>query len=153
MKQKNWNKAGFSLVEVALALGVASVCLGSIMTLLPVGLNNCQNASSQTGATSLMTAILTDLNNTAVTGTSGQQQLSPQFGIDRSSTGATLLYFDSVGNFASDIGSLQFPKYRVSVSAVAGTTSLERFVITWPAQAQLSNIEGSVETVVAIDRN
>ena len=50
MKGAAVNHCGFSLVEVTLALGVASVCLIAIFGLLPVGLRTNQDAIQQVAA-------------------------------------------------------------------------------------------------------
>ena len=49
--------AGFSLVEVALALGVAALCLLVLMGLLPTGLKTQQSSTQQTTANQIISAI------------------------------------------------------------------------------------------------
>ena len=49
--------AGFSLVEVALALGVAALCLLVLMGLLPTGLKTQQSSAQQTTANQIISAI------------------------------------------------------------------------------------------------
>lgn len=51
----------FTLVEVSLALGVASFCLLSIVGLLPVGLTSNQASIEQTMAVNISSAIVSDL--------------------------------------------------------------------------------------------
>src|SRR6516162_9534375 len=67
---------GFSLIEVTLALGVAAFCLIAVFGLIPVGVQTNRNATSQTAATNIMTAVVTDLRSASKTKLS-----SPQFGI------------------------------------------------------------------------
>ncbi len=68
--------AAFSLVEVALALGVASFCLISVIGLIPVGVNTGQIASDQTIAGSILTEVLTDLRATPRTSPPGGAAIS-----------------------------------------------------------------------------
>src|SRR5262249_49640781 len=82
--------AAFSLVEIALALGVAGFCLVAIVGLMPVGVQTNRNATSQTAATNIMAAIVADLRTTPAAATT-----SPQFAItfDTEKT----LFFDASG--------------------------------------------------------
>ena len=67
MKGMPINRRGFSLVEVTLALGVASVCLIAIFGLLPVGLRTNQDAIQQGSAADILGAVMADLRATSVT--------------------------------------------------------------------------------------
>src|SRR5439155_11466122 len=49
--------AGFSLVEVTLALGVAAICLLSLMALLPVASKTQQNGIQQTTANQIISQL------------------------------------------------------------------------------------------------
>src|SRR5881628_1228116 len=53
--------AGFSLVEVTLALGVAAFCLIAVLGLLPTSLRTQQASIEQTVANGVITEILGDL--------------------------------------------------------------------------------------------
>src|SRR4029077_12283131 len=57
MKPPRRESAGFSLVEVALALGVAAVCLLVLMGLLPTGIKTQQSSTQQTRANQIISAI------------------------------------------------------------------------------------------------
>ncbi len=62
MKRMNPGQAdGFSLIEVGVALAVATFCLVPIVGLLPVGLTNNQSIVRETMATSLADAVIDDL--------------------------------------------------------------------------------------------
>src|SRR6476661_5375358 len=67
----------FSLVEVTLALGIAAFCLIAVFGLVPVGVLTNRNATSQTRATNIMTAVVADLRATPKANT-----ISPQFAIN-----------------------------------------------------------------------
>ena len=72
MKSSPVDRCGFSLVEVTLALGVASVCLIAIFGLLPVGLRTNQDAIQQVAAADILGAVMTDLRATPVSTPRGE---------------------------------------------------------------------------------
>src|SRR5262249_20906853 len=88
--------SGFSLVEVTLALGIAAFCLLAVFGLMPVGVETTRNATSQTAATNIMAAVVSDLRATPTT-TNTSSQFCIRFG-----TVATL-YFDGAGQCSSDL--------------------------------------------------
>ena len=53
--------AGFSLVEVTVALGISVFCLAVIFGLLNVGFNTGSLAAEQTAATNLLATVSSDL--------------------------------------------------------------------------------------------
>ncbi|XHR29650.1 MAG: Verru_Chthon cassette protein B [Chthoniobacteraceae bacterium] len=153
MKRFPSQSSGFSLVEVALAIGIAAFCLISILGLIPVGLTVAQNASSQTGAVSLISAIAADLREVSTTGTA-----SPYFKITIPDTTGKTLYVDDGGQYTTDLQKLPNARYRVevkTVSAVSGTTgspTMQKVVVTWPARAS-GNSMGMAESILALDLN
>jgi type II secretory pathway pseudopilin PulG len=64
MKRLKVKVAGFSLVEITLALGVAAFCLLAVFGLVPVGVQTNRNATSQTAATNIMAAVIADMRAT-----------------------------------------------------------------------------------------
>ena len=90
MNNRIHSRAGFSLVEVALALGVAAFSLVAILGVLPTGLKTNQASTRQTTANGIQCAIVADLRATAEESAS-----SNQFGINLQ--GTTTLYFDGNG--------------------------------------------------------
>src|SRR5947199_5015623 len=87
--------AAFSLVELTLALGIAAFCLIAVFGLVPIGVQTNRNATSQTRATNIMAAVVSDLRATPT-----NINTSSQFGIsfgDSSHNTCTRLYFDSEG--------------------------------------------------------
>ena len=137
--------SGFSLVELTLALGVASFCLIALVGLMPVGVMTNRNATSQTAATNIMAAVVADLRATPTFNTS-----STEFGITFG-TNATL-YFDGTGQFATSLGANS--RYQLNVtwygSAGLGYADLK---VTWPAPATAANASGFAEMFAAFHRN
>jgi uncharacterized protein (TIGR02598 family) len=138
--------SAFSLVEVTLALGIAAFCLIAVFGLMPVGVQTNRNATSQTAATSVITAIIADLRATP-----RMNNTSSQFGITFG-TNPPPLYFDESGQLATAGNS----RYQLNItwnsSAFPGLFYAD-LKVSWPAAASPANASGSVEMFAAIDRN
>ncbi len=149
MRSSRCNPAGFSLVELTLALGVAAFCLIAVFGLMPVGVQTNRNATSQTRATNIAAAVAADLR-----GTSKANNTSPQFGI-RFGTNRTL-YFDSSGQFTTLLGANSQYQLNVTWNITGGcstTLPCADIKVTWPAPATSASASGSVEMLAAFDRN
>jgi len=146
-------RRGFSLVEVVLALGIAAFCGVTMMGLITVGLKANHNSASQTVANGILSAVISDLRATPSTSAS-----SPQYRIAIPSPGAAAsvdLYFTEDGQIASPAAG--DTRYRLTVSFSASSSGRSATVadlrIHWPAAGTATNVLGSVETFVALDRN
>jgi Tfp pilus assembly protein PilV len=158
--------AAFSLVEVTLALGIAAFCLIAVFGLVPVAVVTNRTATSQTAATNIMAAVVSDLRAAPKTN-SWSYQLAIRFG-----TNATR-YFDSQRQCSCDSAGVQKPnpslgdcslswspalqpRYRVTITW-SGSSSLRYADLkaTWPAAADPATITpaGSTEMFAAFDRN
>jgi hypothetical protein len=158
--------AAFSLVEVTLALGIAAFCLIAVFGLVPVAVLTNRNATSQTAATNIMTAVVADLRATPTT-----KSFSSQFTI--SFNGNKTLYFDRQAQCSCDLAGLQKPNtsvgdcslswspalqpvYQVNVTWSASAWDGLKYAdvkVTWPAAATPANASGSTEMFAAFDRN
>src|ERR1700730_9366275 len=95
MNNRTHSTAAFSLVEVALALGVAGFCLITILGLMPASLKTNQTSTRQTTANGILSAIAADLRTTPATTPPGGSTTSNLFGIQFQRN--TTLYFDGDG--------------------------------------------------------
>src|SRR5438105_748405 len=161
MKLWHYRNGAFSLVELTLSLGVAAFCLIAVFSLLPVGLQTNQRATSQTAATSIMANVIADLRatpNPPSINTSVQYQI--RFGNSKT------LYFDSSGRCSTDLagsikpdGSSWSPptqtRYQLNLTFpwTSGLTYGVDLKVTWPAVATVANAGGSTEIFAAFDRN
>jgi uncharacterized protein (TIGR02598 family) len=153
MSCRNLFFAGFSLVEVTFALGVAAFCLLALFGLLPLGLQANQNSIAQTAAASVLSSVITDLRATPKTSlTSSQYEIT--FGAAKS------LYFDGEGRVVTLRDPNATPRYRVTISFPAGPagTFAPTFVslkLTWPALVDpaITTPAGLVEMFAAFDRH
>ena len=143
---KRRSNCAFSLVEVTLALGIAAFCLIAIFGLMPVGVQTNRNATSQTAATNITTAVVADLRATPKANTT-----STQFGITFG-TNPSPLYFDASGQFTTTLGANS--RYQLNVTWY-GSIGLRYadLKVTWPAAATPTNASGSAEMFAAFDRN
>jgi uncharacterized protein (TIGR02598 family) len=153
--------AGFSLVEVTLALGIAAFCLLTVFALVPIAVLANRNATSQTAATSIMAAVVADLRATPATAgtwTGTSSQFCIRLGT------STTLYFDSEGRCSSNLAgatsacgiawapALQ-ARYQLNVTFPStGNLTYADVKVTWPAAATAANANGSTEIFAAFDR-
>jgi len=140
---------GFSLVEITLALGVASFCLIALFSLLSVGIQTNQSATSQTASTNILSAVFADMRATPKTTIT-----SAQFGITFGT--ARTLFFDSEGAFTTVPSANS--RYQLNVTFPTSPTgalssTFSYLKVTWPAQANPANANGTTEMFVAFDRH
>lgn len=153
--------SAFSLVEVVLALGVVVFCLFSVFGLLALGVTSTQSSTAQTVGANVLTQIAADLQatpNPSPKGTIATNSLIYGIPIPVTASGATVttattnLYIadDGVATNASN------SRYRLNVWTMSATTNRQetvvRLLLTWPAGATTTNAQGSVESIIAINR-
>ena len=164
----------FSLIEVTLALGIAAFCLIAGFGLLPIGVQTNRNATSQTAATNILAAVISDLRATP-----SSSSTSAQFGISvptDATNGAAqncqpcagcwtartqTFYSDSQGQLVS-VGN---GRYRLSVTSVKNPTAtvingvpfgavLMALKVSWPASVDpcATTPSGSIQSFAMLDR-
>jgi uncharacterized protein (TIGR02598 family) len=158
MRSQQRHPAGFSLVEVTLAMGVAGFCLLAVFALLPIGVKTNQTAFSQTAAATILSDVVADMR--AADKSAGT---SPQFGINFNSTSAQHFFFDSEGRFATALQATS--RYRLVVTIFPPVLSglnqhyatYANVRVAWPAAVDptlaTAAPAGSIETVAAFERH
>lgn len=153
MSRRRYFSAGFSLVEVTLALGVAAFCLMALSGLLPLGLHINQSSISETVAASVLSGVSADLDATPKTSLT-----SPQYNITFGT--AKVLYFDGNGSVVTPLDQLAIPHYRLTVTFPSSPVTAfgPTFVslrVTWPALVDPATAlpAGVVEMLAAFDRH
>ncbi len=154
MIRRAYGDGAFSLVEVVIALGIASFALLTIMALLPTGIKSNQVSVQETEASGMLTTLAADLRNTHPLAASGKSLL---FGLPlpyaqslgQTTANTTLstntLYTIGLDNTEKPISltSTPPPTFQISVIyinipqlAVAGSTApIEaRLIVNWPAK-------------------
>lgn len=164
MKLSRSVATAFSLVEVTLALGIAAFCLIAVVGLIPVAVQTNRNATSQTAATNIMAAVITDLRATQKSaGSSKSLQYRIVFGTPTVKT----LFFDEAGQCSQDVaGSIKLDgsswapplqtRYQLNLTwnpSPPGGLRYANLKVTWPAAAAPANASGSTEMFVAFDTN
>jgi len=139
---------GFSLIEVALALGIAAFVLMVLLGMLPIGLTNHQNAERETLATSILSTVVTDLKNSATNQPTIILGLTPN-PLAAATANATTNYFAENEQLVSQAANALC---RVEIRAAApGTHGRDLHVrVAWPAAAPSGQESGSVETYTFI---
>jgi len=171
VKTKLRHIAGFSLVEVTLALAVTTFCLVVIFGLLPVGINSNQNSIQQTAAANLARTIISDLRATQNSSPAATTSTVFQIPIPLPGAGnkTRTLFFREDGSTGtttvdSNADPLQNPRYRATIyfnppTLRQRTATMVRILITWPALADRtaasapSAFTGSYEIFTTLDRN
>ena len=120
MNKYDHGTEAFSLVEVALALGVAAFCLIAILGLLPIGLKNDRTAFEETAATGILSAVAADLRATAPTSSADMETTSGQFSIPIpgspmvSAPAPVTLFFTSAGQATTSLDAAS--RYRLTLT-------------------------------------
>jgi uncharacterized protein (TIGR02598 family) len=158
--------AGFSLVEIVVALGVAAFCLLAVLGMLPVSLKTQQASVNQTKANSIISQVVDDLR-ADVRLPPGQQSKSQEgtAGLGLHGHWAQVATPDTI-YFTND--GKQTPPHTVNVSPPAdavfrvtvtylfpptATTSIAKITISWPAaQSDLTKVAGSIDMFAAVNR-
>jgi uncharacterized protein (TIGR02598 family) len=165
-------RSAFTLIEVTLALGVATFCLTSVFGLVPIGLTTNQNSSQQTTAAGIATAVSADLRGTpAANGTTSRFQIPVPSSAALNQVHT--LFFSQGGTPApgSTVDSLPVASgsnpslYQATITFNADPNSPKVFkvwiLVTWPALAagtqsqpsMPSSFAGSYETATVLNCN
>ncbi len=172
-------RAGFSLVEVVIALGVTTFCVLTLMALLAVGINTDKTTVQRSLAANIADAAMADLRVTPLSNQSyvpTESLYSPRFRfvLPATSTGTQTIYVATDGtpltavnaNLSTASLSSGAGTFRVSISGpqrpsgtAQRTASPVYILVTWPGQADPiattwpSHFTGSLEVVTYLDQN
>jgi uncharacterized protein (TIGR02598 family) len=152
-------RAGFSLVEVVIALGIVAFAFMLIIALVPKGLRSVKETKEETYATALLQSIATDVSFSHAKGLTTSAQLGldltpPASGVARKQSPP--VYFDgsqSITNKeATDVRyQLQFVQFQDPNPMDSDfTPSSAHLMLWWPSQATLQNAEGFAETYLLL---
>ena len=153
---------GFSMVEVAMALGLVSFAFVSIVSILPLGLSDTRNAVAGTEAGCVLAAVSADLLAAPLGATQ-----TPRFQIllpnaSNLSVGSlATLYTGETGSNRDRNGTLiTLPgnaKFKAVVSFQPRSANQKisipvRISVSWPAAAAANATASTLETVIALNR-
>lgn len=175
MKLRHSSTSGFSLIEVTIALGIATFCLVALFALLPIGLNTNRDTIEQTVATSIAANIASDIRaslqaqveakrNPSVTAPNGNQSVNYKVKLPFDANGGQNVTAGDKWEGAFDEGQQYIvsptdikARYRAIVQYYPDTTNNQsvsaRILVSWPASVDPlvanKNPSGSVDTVTA----
>ena len=165
MKHRSRASSAFSLVEVALALGVAAFCFIAVLGMLPVGLKTQQGSVSQTKANAIM-AQITDFLRADVRLPPGQASQvqgnwSSLHGHWATVAQPDTLFFTNDAQLISVAQGSAPPApagavFRATLTYMkqpSVTTSLAQITVSWPAaQSDSTKVAGSIDMLAAVNR-
>ena len=178
MKRSPPEAAGFSLVEVTLALGVAAICLIAMLGLMPTSLKTQQNSVRQTTANQIISQIYAVLRADVrlPPGQANKVCPDPPDPNVPCNWGALhghwltvgqppdTMYFTNEGKQTGAVGNgTGTPPpdavFRAKITYIpippTGSTSVANVVVSWPARVDPGNGGvplGSVTTAIAVNR-
>lgn len=160
---------GFTLAEIAVALGIFSFALVSMLGMLSVGLKNTRKATIQTSASNVMAGIVSDIkaSKISIATSSGSDTLtflSPKLGISadldkKTSTVSSgsisprmpLYISESCSLVSTSSPEILQKVYSVDITAGAIGVPAVRVRLEWPAiRPSNSRPEGFLETLVPL---
>jgi type II secretory pathway pseudopilin PulG len=167
--------AGFSLVEVALALGVAAICLLVMLGMLPASLKTQQSSIQQTTANQIISQIYSFLRADVRLPPGLYQQVCPDppdpddpcnwdqlhgHWLNVAQPPDTL-YFTNAGKQTGNVNASSPPSdavFRVKITynpvPPRGSTSVANVVVSWTSAVDPSNgvTAGSVTSLLSVNR-
>ncbi len=156
--------AGFSLVEIVLALGVAAFALIAVMGMLPVGVKIQQASVQQTKANAVMSQAI-DFLRADVRLPPGQAKKAEGDWANlndhwvRVAVPDTLFFTNDGTEINGSLNASTVPQsavFRATITYLfppTATTSIAKITVSWPAaQSDLTKVAGSIEMFAAVNR-
>ena len=164
MKHRPAIDAGFSMVGMVVALGVAAFALLAVMGILPVGLKTQQASVNQTKANAVLAQIVDDLRADVRLppgqASKAQGDWSNLHGHWVAVATPDTLYFTAEANYINNsLNAATAPAtavFRATITYLfppTATTSIAKITVSWPAaQSDLTKVAGSVDMFAAVNR-
>lgn len=131
-------RAGFSLVEVTMALGLMSFCLVAMLGMLPVGLKQERSATDQLGAVQVLAAVESDFRSS-----------DSKFGINATPGSSDSFMVDSAGNLTSQVTDAAYRVwYQVSALGADQAARQMHLYVTRPQGTELAQNNVVAEGIV-----
>ena len=142
MNRHNSTNAGFSLIEVVIALGIFSFCIVAIVGLLPVGMNSVRSVSNENNAFHIASSIEGIWQAAPLGSTITIPNIITNLPISTSKNAT--YYFDEFGEpLASSTGaSLKMSYTTVNYTAAGtGNSTTVNMTFSWPPGAGSTNYQ------------
>jgi uncharacterized protein (TIGR02598 family) len=162
-KRRYNRESGFTLTEVAVAMGIFSFALVSMIGLLSVGLKNSRRANIQISASNLMSAIASDIQSSLWTVKGGTYSYtSPRLKLTASvdSKGtvsgvspASSILDESGTAVTSNVPNPLSKSFAVNFAAASAGTTAIRVTVKWPATSGGASTvapEGTLDALIPL---
>jgi len=133
------SKAGFSLIEVVIAMGIFSFCIVAIVGLLPVGMNSVRSVSNENNAIHIASSIEGIWQVAPLGSTITMTNIITNLAIS-ASVANTPYYFDEFGEpLTNSTGASLKMNYKTAVSS--GNSTTVNMTFSWPPNATSTNYQ------------
>jgi uncharacterized protein (TIGR02598 family) len=158
--RRHSQRSGFSLVEVVMAIGIASFALLAIVGLLPVGMKSVQNASEQAAAANVANSIAHALRSAErINATTFSNSFSSQPIVYTIAGAPSTIVWDTLdlnGSTTNTASARLKARLVITPPSTSNTNGTALISIAWPAQSpnlvwsnsRWSNAQGHLTTGV-----
>jgi Tfp pilus assembly protein PilV len=169
MKSAVRKTAGFTLLEIVIALGVAAFCLIALLGMLPIGIKIQRASANQTKANAIMSQIV-DFLRADVRLPPGQASKAQGSWVNLHGHWLAVavpdnMFFTNDGKQTGSVtqgtappapSTVPPPVFRATITYLfppTATTSIAKITVSWPAQqTDLTKVEGSIDMFAAVNR-
>ena len=165
MTLKNNDELAFSLIEVALALGVVAFSLFAVIGIMPIGFKTHQASVNETKANAIASLIIGDLRADVRLPPGKASQVQGNWSSLHGHWAVTAqpdtLFFTNDGQLISVAQGSAPPApagavFRATLTYMkqpSVTTSLAQITVSWPAaQSDSTKVAGSIDMLAAVNR-
>ena len=145
------SKAGFSLIEVVIAMGIFAFCIVAIIGMLPVGMNSVRSVSNENNAIHIATSI-EGIWEVAPTNKSFTNNGFPITNLYIGATNSSVFYFNEFGEQTDSTGASVNMTYTVITNAIISTAYDVNMVFKWPPNAPNTNYQTTREFSYTISK-
>ena len=138
MNRHHTSKAGFSLIEVVIALGIFAFCIVAIVGLLPVGMNSVRSVSNENNAIHIASSI-EGIWLVAPTNKSIANSAFPITNLYVGATNSSVFYFNEFGEQTDSAGASVNMTYTANLSTSLLSSYDVKMIFKWPPHATSAN--------------
>jgi uncharacterized protein (TIGR02598 family) len=144
MARNNTANAGFSLIEVVIAIGIFAFCIVAIIGMLPVGMNSVRSVSNENNAIHIATSIEGIWEVAPTNSTITITNFITNLLVTNASTGnySTNYFFNEFGEQVDTVGASVKMNYTVRTNPAPMTNAYSvNMTFSWPPNAPTTNYQ------------
>lgn len=144
MARNNTANAGFSLIEVVIAIGIFAFCIVAIIGMLPVGMNSVRSVSNENNAIHIATSIEGIWEVAPTNSTITITNFITNLLVTNASTGnySTNYFFNEFGEQVDTVGASVKMNYTVRTNPAPMTNAYSvNMTFSWPPNAPNTNYQ------------